>query len=355
MRLFAVRCSVGIAAAAGCSDNASTMDDAMALPSSKSVTPTAGNFLLVVNGGDATVSVINTGTNTVSATIALTNASFPHHIALRNDRSEVALAIPGEDLSGGHGTMAMDESMSGMMGAFAVLDARTGETKRALRLPASNHNAIFSPDGAEIWTSQMQDSGVVIVLDAANLKERTRVTVGAMPAEVTFDRAGRYAFIANGGSGTVSVIDVASKQVVKTITVGDDPVGAWQGSNGIAYVDNEAGMTLSAIDTTTLAVVRTFELGFMPGMAAFGPDGRVWVTDADAGRIVRFDASTGALVDAAATGAGAHGIAFDTAGTTVYISNQGAGTVSVLDSGSLSARATIKVGAKPNGIIWRAQ
>lgn len=335
----------------------------MSLPSSRAVTPVAGDSVLVVNGGDASVSIIDVTTHTVAATVQLTNASFPHHLALRTDRSELALAIPGMDLSAGHGGMDMgghagmdmSSDMEEMVGAVAVLDARTGATRRAIRLSASNHNAIFSPNGNEVWTSQMQASGAVVVLNASTLREQTRIAVGAEPAEVTFDGIGRYAFVANGGSDTVSVIDVESKSVVRTIAVGDNPVGAWQGANGIAYVDNETSMTLTAIDTSTLEIVGTFDLGFMPGMVALGPDGRVWVTDADAGRIVRFNPTTRAQVDAASTGAGAHGIAFDGAGATAYVSNQNAGTVSVLDVASLATRATIPVGAKPNGLLWRSQ
>ena len=348
---------LGIAACSGEADNE------MKLPSSRPVTPVAGATVLVVNGGDASVSIIDVATRTVAATVALTNASFPHHLALRGDRAELALAIPGMDLSAGHGGMVMgghagmdmSSDMEDMAGAVAVLDARTGETRRAMRLSASNHNAIFSPNGQEIWTSQMMASGVVLVLNASTLEEEKRISVGPEPAEITFDRLGRYAFVANGGSDTVSVIDVESKSVVRTINVGDNPVGAWQGANGIAYVDNETAMTLTAIDTSTLEVIRTFNLGFMPGMAALGPDGRVWVTDADGGRIVRFDPTTAAQVDAASTGAGAHGIAFDGGGTNVYISNQGAGTVSVLEVASLATRATIPVGVKPNGLVWRSQ
>ena len=70
--------------------------------------------------------------------------------------------------------------------------------------------------------------------------------------------------------------------------VDEDPVGAWQGANGIAYVDNETGQTITAIDTETLEVIRTYDLRFMPGMAALGPDDRLWVTDATGGGVAFF-------------------------------------------------------------------
>jgi len=260
------------------------------------------------------------------------------------------LAVPGMDMSMGHTGGTHD-----MMGAVMLLDATTGETLEARMTDAMNHNAIFSPDGTEVWTSQMSEPGAALVLDAETLETRRTIEVGNHPAEVTFSASGGYAFVANGGSNSVTVIDAESKAVVTTVSVGEDPVGAWQGSNGVAYVDNEMGETLTAIDTNTLEVIRTYELGFMPGMAALGPDDRVWVTDADGGKVVFFAAGSDMRLGEAATGAGAHAIAFNGDGTRAYVSNQMENTVSVLDVASSTLVTTIAVGSKPNGMAWRAQ
>ncbi|MBK7525990.1 MAG: hypothetical protein IPI59_00165 [Sphingobacteriales bacterium] len=50
------------------------------------------------------------------------------------------------------------------------------------------------------------------------------------------------------------------------------------------------------------------------------------------------------------TGADAHAIAFNADGTNAYVTNQGAGTVSVIDVATHSVSNTIMVGSKPNGI-----
>ena len=77
-----------------------------------------------------------------------------------------------------------------MKGAILKLDALTGETKVARMLDATNHNGIFSPDGKEIWTSQMMMMpGMVLVLDATTLATKQSIDVGDMPAEVTFSLA----------------------------------------------------------------------------------------------------------------------------------------------------------------------
>src|SRR5262245_54808639 len=58
-------------------------------PTSTPIAAITHNALFVVNGADASISVINTDTNEVAGTIALEHASFPHHIYLSADRSKL--------------------------------------------------------------------------------------------------------------------------------------------------------------------------------------------------------------------------------------------------------------------------
>ena len=312
----------------------------------------------VVNGEGKSLTVINAQTLAVTATFALDAARFPHHAYLTPDRTKLSVADPGADLSlghapqpsTGHGT-GHGSAMSG--GQVFVLDAANGmvSVKRALEHPA--HNAVFSPDGQEIWTTQMVDAGFVLVLDAKTLETKQQVDVGKMPAEVTFSREGRFAVVANGGSDTGSVLDAASKSVVATVAVGDNPVGAWPGDDGVMYVDNETGKSLSAIDATTHTVIRSYTLGFTPAMAQTAGGGELWVTDTENGQVVFFDAS-GARTGELVAGHGAHAIAFSDDKKTAFITNQEEATVSVVDTATKTVKKTIAVGAKPNGIVFRS-
>lgn len=320
-------------------------------PSSEPIAAITFDALFVVNGADNSISVINTETNEIAGTITLKNATFPHHIYLSSDRSKVALAVPGMDLSGGHDAHGAGHTMPGIV---MLMDATTGATLKSRQLPAMNHNAAFAPTLPEVWTTQMADPAKVLVLDANTLEDKEAAEVGSGPAEVTFSADGKYAFVANGAADTVTVIDAATKATVKTITVGDGPVGAWQGSNGVAYVDNEAGKSLTAIDTKTLAVKLTYNLGFTPAYAALGPDGMLWVTDTENGKVIFNMADMDMKHGETPTGPGAHAIVF--AGTkNGYITNQAANTVSVIDVATHKVTKTIPVGQKPNGMVWRAK
>jgi YVTN family beta-propeller protein len=242
----------------------------------------------------------------------------------------------------------------GVKGTVMVLDAHTGAMLASCQLPAPNHNVTPSPDGRELWTTQMTMPGSVLILDAESLDILADITVGNMPSEVTFSADGMRAFVANTGSNTVTVIDVTSRAVLATLPVGEDPVGAWPGANRMMYVDCEHSMTIVAMDVMSMTSHHTYDLGFTPGMAALAPNGELWVTDTDNGQVVFFSADEDDRLGQVPTGMGAHALAFDGMGK-AYVTNQGAGTVTAVDVGTHAVLHSTAVGTTPNGVVFRAQ
>lgn len=329
-------------AATACADHEA--GDIASIP----ITPLTADAVFVVNGADNSISVIDAQTDDVIGTIELVGVTYPHHVYASADGARLLVAITGADLSAGHG----GGGHGAPGGAVLALDGATGALQAARHLDAPNHNAAFAPDGT-VWTTQIAQPGELLILDGQTLATRKVVAVGDEPAEVTFDPSGRYGFVANTGSDSVSIVDVASGEVIETRSVGDAPVGAWPGVDGRMYVDNELGQSISVIDPATRAVVATWPLGFTPAYAAIAPSGELWVTDTDAGKVVFLSASDGTKRGELATGAGAHAIAFSPDGGKAYITNQGADTVTVIDVAQRAVGGTIAVGAKPNGIAFR--
>ena len=317
----------------------------------------------VVNGQSTTISVIRLSDNAVTETIKLgemadpshsgmnmaSGVSWPHHLSLSPDKTKLSIGVPGMDLSGGH-----TGGVSGMTGKFAIVDAVNGSISKLVDVPVMNHNAIYSPNGTEIWTAQMKDMGTVLIYDATSYSLKNTIDVKMMPAEITFSSDGTMAFVANGGSDTVTVIGVGSKAVMGQIKVGKDPVGAWTGADGNMYVDNEEGKSITVIKAASMLVDTTIDLGFMPGIAAYNNGmSELWVTDPDNGKVHWWTKAAGKFTHGGAfdTGAGAHAIAFSQDGMTAYITNQGAASVSVADVMMHKETKEIIVGTKPNGIV----
>ncbi len=106
------------------------------------------------------------------------------------------------------------------------------------------------------------------------------------------------AYVLNGESSTVSLIDTATNTVVVTIPLETGPAGLAVSPNGTrVYV--ATGNTVSVIDTLTNAVIAVVPLGSESGAVVVNPAGtRVYVahSDIDAGAVSVIDASTNTVI-----------------------------------------------------------
>lgn len=306
----------------------------------------------VVNGGSNSIAIIDLNDNTVKETYSLKGSTFPHHVYLSPDKSLMAIAFIGSDLSGGHGGHS-----SGSIFMVQVFNTTTGEHITNIFLKNAAHNAIFSPDGKELWLGQSKtDKSSICIYNTKKWKLEEEVEVGAGLAEITFSTDGTKAYTVNGTDGNVTVLNVADKSIVKTISVGTIPVGAWPASNGKMYVDNEGSKTVNEIDVVSNEVTSTISLGFKPGYVAFNKTiQELWVSDADNGRVMIYknNGTFWAKNDSIITGSDAHAIVFNADLTKAYVSNQGASNVSLIDAVNHTKIKDISVGSKPNGIALK--
>ncbi len=269
--------------------------------------PVSYDALYVVNRSGNSLSVINLTTNMVQKTINLGspgtmmgsgmmngNSTFnnlwPYHISLSPDKSKLVVTEPGMDFDGGYEMMLSinsggmmgfgnyqhhNENSTGvisdlmqMQGKILILDAITGDLLKELTLEGMPYDAVFSPDGKEIWTALMMPAGKVKVFDADSYILLFTISVGNMPAGVTFSEDGKKAFVANGMSGSITVLDAVTKVIIDTIVTGQGTVGAFPGMPGMMYADNEKDQTLSIINTMNNMMSDSIHLGFTPGMVA---------------------------------------------------------------------------------------
>lgn len=307
----------------------------------------------VVNGESNNLSVIKLSDNTISDTITLNGATFPHHIYMNPAKTKLAVAITSTDLSAGHG--GHGSASSGFK--VQIIDAVTGMIDKEISLAKLPHNAIFNNTGTELWIGQSDTiQSQILVYKTSDWSIQNTINVGKGLSEITFSSNGGMAFACNTLDGTVSLIDANSKMVHTTLSVGMDPVGAWSASNGNMYVDNEMSQTVSEISVSGMSITNTINLGFKPGYVAYHTaSGELWVSDATNGKVVYYTLVGGVweLKGSISTGADAHAIAFNSDGTTAYVTNQGAGSVSIIDVATHTVTKTLSVGLKPNGITLK--
>jgi len=163
------------------------------------------------------------------------------------------------------------------------------------------------------------------------------------------------AYVANLGSDTVSIVDVATQSVVATVAVGNDPDGVAATPDGTrVYVSNFLSDNVSVIDSGTNSVTTTIDVGTGPVGLAVTPDGEfVYVTNRGANTVSVVAVATNALVTTIPVGAGPNAVAITPDGTAAYVTNSftnSPGTVSVIDLRNKAVTATVEVYRTPNRV-----
>jgi YVTN family beta-propeller protein len=306
----------------------------------------------VVNGGSNTISILDLNDLTAKKIIQLTDVGrFPHHIDLSPDSKKLAVAIPEFDFILGHAAL---HNATDKKGGVTVINAQTGATLLKIPLPNANFNAVFSPDGTEIWTATATHSGEMYVFDAITGIQKAKIALGSDPSEVTFSKDGQYAFVALGESSFVYVFKVSTKEIVKTIKVDAFPTNVWAGNDGKIYVENKVALSINIIDTQTLTVKEFIDVNFKPGQTAYNQSlNELWVCQSGENKVAFFERKNNVwtLKGNIETGNDAHAVTFSKDEKTAYIVNQIGNTVSVIDVANHQKLKDINVGKQPNGIV----
>lgn len=113
-------------------------------------------------------------------------------------------------------------------------------------------------------------SGTVSVVDLGKRVTVAEIAVGLHPSDMALTRDGSRLYVANANSDTVTVIDTASHEAIRTITVRPDPsLGFGSMPNALALSDDENTLYVACGGNNAVAVVALAEtgdvvLGFIP-------------------------------------------------------------------------------------------
>ena len=136
-------------------------------------------------------------------------------------------------------------------------------------------------------------------------------------------KSGGRVWVVNQDNDSVSVIDPASRSLIREIPVGAAPRTVAIGNDGLVWVTSRDAATLSLIDPTSLAVTGTVRLpaATQPfGIVIAPTDGSAWVTLQATGELVRVDATCKILTDRIAVGADARHLSMPATGDRVLVS-----------------------------------
>jgi YVTN family beta-propeller protein len=117
-------------------------------------------------------------------------------------------------------------------------------------------------------------SNTVTVLDLVNLRQDRVLQVGLDPTGVSANPRRNEVYAVNSGSGSVSVIDTTKNRVVATIAVHRKPYFIdVEAAGRRAYVANAGSNNVSIIDLDRRREIGAVGVGEAPGLAKISPDG----------------------------------------------------------------------------------
>jgi YVTN family beta-propeller protein len=253
----------------------------------------------------------------------------------------------------------------------SVINTATNTVVATVSVGANPFGVAVTPDGSRVYVTN-EGSNTVSVIDTATNTVTATVPVGDSPAGVAVNPAGTSVYVANRGSNTVSVIETATNTVVATVRVGNliasrvDPVGVAVNPDGSrVYVTNGGGNriipggTVSVIDTATNTQVALLGLPFLssPTGIAVNPAGTlVYLADtvccstgATAVSVI-IATATNTVTATVPVGDSPARVAVNPAGTRIYVANNSSHTVSVLETVTNTVVATVPVGSRPFGV-----
>ena len=105
------------------------------------------------------------------------------------------------------------------------------------------------------------------------------IRLGGTPSDIVLDESRHSLYLVNQNTNQVSVYDYVNNFVVRSITVGTQPVAAAiSPDDHYLYVSNTGSSSVSVIDLNTSSVIQTVSLPAAPQGVAVGADGRALIT-----------------------------------------------------------------------------
>ena len=298
----------------------------------------------VTNAFDNTVSVINTSTNTVTATIPV--GFFPLGVVISPDGARAYVTNAGD----------CDISVIDTASNTAIATVGLGDTEPGF--PA------ITPDGKSLYIPDVFRGNVLVLSTSTNTVTAT-IPMSSGPFAVAITPDGSRAYVLGGGN--VTVVDTATNTVVGgPISV---PTGQVEGvllypgiaitpAGNAAYVPaGSSANVLTAISTATNTVSATIPAGAEPAGLAITLDGsKVYVTDFRNNAVSIIDTATNTLEPSSIpVGVNPFGAAITPDGAFVYVTNaeffsSASSTVSVISTANNTVVATVPVGNESFGI-----
>jgi YVTN family beta-propeller protein len=308
--------------------------------------------LVVVEKGAHSVAIIDAGTNTVLASVDVGGVTG-HEVATSPDGRRAYVPIYGDSGVGKPGT---DGRTMAVIDVASQRVAGTVDFGHGVR----PHLPVIGPkDGLVYVTTELDHS--VTVVDPKTLKIVGSIPTGQAESHMlALSHDGLRGYTANVGPGTVSVLDIPGRKLLKVIPVaGSVQRISISTDDRFVFTADQTAPQMDVIDTATEKVISRIDLPDLGygGMAT--PDGK-WLLAAmpGASKVAVISLAEMKMVRTLDVPAGPQAVLVRPDGKAAYVSCDGPNQVAVIDLAEglkeWKVSHLISTGKSTDGMSWAA-
>lgn len=216
-----------------------------------------------------------------------------------------------------------------------------------LTIPVSGwtHHQAITPDGRYVISTHPTRGGISVVDMQSNQVIKT-VETGSAPNYTVVTRDGKRAYVSNSGDGTISEIDSATWRVTRSLEGGPAPEHiVLSGDEKNIYALNPRAGTVSAVSVASGKIGKTYKIGANLHGLDIGDDGQtLFISSVTDNKLVALDPRTDKQTALALSPDPYHLNTIRGTGK-VYVSSRSAPTVWVVEQKTLKLIGTIKLPA----------
>ena len=322
---------------------------ALNMPLARSAPPASSNgTLLVANKGDHALGIIDPATGKQVADVA-ENGVTGHEVIASPDGKTAYVPIYGDSgvgKPGSNGTnmVAIDIASRKIVGS---LDFGHG---------VRPHCPHFGPKNGLLYVSTELDNTISII-DPKTMKIVGSVPTGQAESHMfVISHDGKRAYTANVGPGTVSVIDLDARKVLKVIPISSNTQRISLSVDGsMVFTSDQTKNRLAVIDTATDAVKSWVDLPGHGYGTAPTPDGK-WLVVAvpNVNQVAVVDLKTLQVAHTISVPKAPQEVLVRPDGQMAYVSCDSSGKVAAIRISDWKVDSLIDAGKGADGLAWAA-
>ena len=310
--------------------------------------------LIVTNQADQTTLIIDPNSGQTLFTIhePVTGRDTGHEVTASKDGKQAFVPIYGDSGVGRSGTDGHQ---------MLVIDPATGKITNTIDFgyPVRPHLPVLNPKDGLIYVTTELDKSVTIV-DPKTEKIVGQIPTGAEQSHMlAISRDGLRGYTTNVAAGSISVLDLPSRKLLKVV-----PVVAANGSavlqrislskdDSMLFTSDQTKPQLAVIDTKSLTLKKWIP---MPGTgygSASTLDGRwLLVALSHANKVAVIDLKTLEVARTIDVPASPQEILIRPDGSEAYVSCNASGKVAEIDTESWTIKRLIQAGKLADGLAW---